>query len=55
MKLPERTATDLEIDRLWHWMAVASTPESKARWRERYERAIRERDAQRMANTEPRA
>ena len=49
MKLPQRTDADLEVDRLWHLSAVATTPFGKMLWRKRYERAVRERDEQRMA------
>ena len=40
----ERTDADIEIDRLFHFMAIATTQESRELWSQRHQAAISERD-----------
>ena len=47
MKAPERTPENIEIDRLYHQMVTASTPESRRLWAEHYTAAINARNAKR--------
>ena len=42
-----RTAENIEIDRLYHQMVTASTPESRRLWGDRYTDAINARNAKR--------
>lgn len=42
-----RTDADVEIDRLFHFMASASTPEARRSWEARWRAAINARNAAR--------
>lgn len=43
----DRTAADIEIDRLFHFMAAATTPEARRSWEIRWRAAINARNAAR--------
>jgi len=51
MNVSSRTDADVEIDRLFHFMVNAETPESRHLWGRRFSEAVNARNAART-NTE---
>lgn len=45
-----RTDADIEIDRLFHFMVAAETPQSRRIWERRFREAVNARNAARSAN-----
>lgn len=51
MNVSSRTDADVEVDRLFHFMVNAETPESRRLWGDRFRDAVTARNAART-NTE---